>query len=134
MPSGYSSGGNAAPILFFSFFPFPLHTANFASRPSLPLVKAPPPVAFSVSSDKMARGNQRDKAREANQKKLAAQVRRPPKKGNSMSGTEMQRAKESAAEIMRAKQAAGTRPHTTPRSSQHPFANTPSYGSRGQES
>ncbi|OAQ99108.1 hypothetical protein LLEC1_03955 [Akanthomyces lecanii] len=49
----------------------------------------------------MARGNQRDKAREANQKKLAAQ-----KKGSSMSGTEMQRAKESAAEIMRAKQAA----------------------------
>ncbi|OAA44276.1 4F5 domain protein [Metarhizium rileyi] len=49
----------------------------------------------------MARGNQRDKAREANQKKLAAQ-----KKGNNMSGTEMQRAKESAAEIMRQKQAA----------------------------
>ncbi|KGQ12501.1 hypothetical protein BBAD15_g1738 [Beauveria bassiana D1-5] len=65
----------------------------------------------------MARGNQRDKAREANQKKLAAQRYRnsnarvlPPsqKKGNSMSGTEMQRAKESAADIMRAKQAAGT--------------------------
>ncbi|KYK58409.1 4F5 domain protein [Drechmeria coniospora] len=51
----------------------------------------------------MARGNQRDKAREANQKKMAAQ-----KKGNSMSGTEMQRAKESAADIMRQKQAAGT--------------------------
>ncbi|POR32921.1 Four F5 protein [Tolypocladium paradoxum] len=49
----------------------------------------------------MARGNQRDKAREANQKKLAAQ-----KKGNSMSGNEMQRAKESAAEIMRQKQLA----------------------------
>ncbi|KAG5920381.1 hypothetical protein E4U42_006213 [Claviceps africana] len=50
----------------------------------------------------MARGNQRDKAREANQKKLASM-----KKGNNMSGSEMQRAKESAAEIMRAKQAAG---------------------------
>jgi hypothetical protein len=49
----------------------------------------------------MARGNQRDKAREANQKKMAAQ-----KKGNGMSGTEMQKAKESAAEIMRKKQAA----------------------------
>ncbi|KAM4066875.1 small EDRK-rich factor 1/2-like, N-terminal domain-containing protein [Hirsutella rhossiliensis] len=49
----------------------------------------------------MARGNQRDKAREANLKKLAAQ-----KKGNNMSGTEMQRAKEGAAEIMRQKQAA----------------------------
>ncbi|WYZ37353.1 hypothetical protein EsH8_II_000859 [Colletotrichum jinshuiense] len=49
----------------------------------------------------MTRGNQRDKAREAAQKKLASQ-----KKGNSMSGTEMQRAKESAAEIMRQKQAA----------------------------
>ncbi|KAM3515588.1 hypothetical protein MY11210_000766 [Beauveria gryllotalpidicola] len=49
----------------------------------------------------MARGNQRDKAREANQKKLAAQ-----KKANNMTGTEMQRAKETAADIMRAKQAA----------------------------
>ncbi|KAG5982110.1 hypothetical protein E4U55_002288 [Claviceps digitariae] len=49
----------------------------------------------------MARGNQRDKAREANQKKMASM-----KKGNNMSGSEMQRAKESAAEIMRAKQAA----------------------------
>ncbi|UQC74410.1 uncharacterized protein CLUP02_01061 [Colletotrichum lupini] len=48
----------------------------------------------------MTRGNQRDKAREAAQKKAASQ-----KKGNSMSGTEMQRAKESAAEIMRQKQA-----------------------------
>ncbi|KFG84934.1 4F5 domain protein [Metarhizium anisopliae] len=53
----------------------------------------------------MARGNQRDKAREANLKKQAAQ-----KKGNTMTGTEMQRAKESAAEIMRQKQAAGTTP------------------------
>ncbi|KAK7424308.1 hypothetical protein QQX98_000576 [Neonectria punicea] len=49
----------------------------------------------------MARGNQRDKAREANLKKAAAQ-----KKGNNMSGTEMQRSKEQAAEIMRQKQAA----------------------------
>ncbi|KAJ0304216.1 hypothetical protein COL5a_005350 [Colletotrichum fioriniae] len=50
----------------------------------------------------MTRGNQRDKAREAAQKKAASQ-----KKGNTMSGTEMQRAKESAAEIMRQKQANG---------------------------
>ncbi|KAK2069773.1 hypothetical protein P8C59_004324 [Phyllachora maydis] len=49
----------------------------------------------------MARGNQRDKAREANQKKQAGQ-----KKGNNLSGTEMQRAKEEAAAKMRAKQAA----------------------------
>ncbi|KAG5944801.1 hypothetical protein E4U53_006822 [Claviceps sorghi] len=54
----------------------------------------------------MARGNQRDKAREANQKKMASMLRDVQKKGNSMSGSEMQRAKESAAEIMRAKQAA----------------------------
>ncbi|KFA50579.1 hypothetical protein S40293_10676 [Stachybotrys chartarum IBT 40293] len=98
----------------------------------------------------MARGNQRDKAREAAQKKQAAMVRStliPPtltinsgytphhprckqagpavghvmanfldalpvaqKKGNTMSGSEMQRAKETAAEIMRQKQAAGTVP------------------------
>lgn len=70
----------------------------------------------------MARGNQRDKAREANLKKQAAQVSQGvewtwipstvaltsgQKKGNTMSGTEMQRAKESAADIMRQKQAAG---------------------------
>ncbi|KAF7537265.1 hypothetical protein G7Z17_g12887 [Cylindrodendrum hubeiense] len=62
----------------------------------------PPPITvLPHSSVTMARGNQRDKAREAAQKKLAGQ-----KKGNSMSGTEMQRAKESAAEIMRKKQAA----------------------------
>lgn len=56
----------------------------------------------------MARGNQRDKAREANLKKQAAQ-----KSKNNMSGAEMQRAKESAAEIMRKKQLAckcGLRP------------------------
>ncbi|KAK1596060.1 uncharacterized protein LY79DRAFT_667553 [Colletotrichum navitas] len=53
----------------------------------------------------MTRGNQRDKAREAAQKKAAAQ-----KKGNTMSGTEMQRAKETAAEIMRQKQAAAPGP------------------------
>ncbi|KAK1961972.1 hypothetical protein LY78DRAFT_661681 [Colletotrichum sublineola] len=50
----------------------------------------------------MTRGNQRDKAREAAQKKAAS-----VKKANNMSGTEMQRAKETAAEIMRQKQAAG---------------------------
>ncbi|CAD6505150.1 BgTH12-00645 [Blumeria graminis f. sp. triticale] len=49
----------------------------------------------------MARGNQRDKAREANLKKLAEQ-----KKGNSMSGPEMQREKEKVAQKMREKQAA----------------------------
>jgi len=49
----------------------------------------------------MARGNQRDKAREANQKKLAAQ-----KSGNSMTGAEMQREKERVAAKMREKQAA----------------------------
>ncbi|KAK3386937.1 putative serf family protein [Podospora didyma] len=49
----------------------------------------------------MARGNQRDKAREAAQKKLASQ-----KKGNGMSGSELAKAKLEAAEKMRAKQAA----------------------------
>ncbi|KAH7367326.1 hypothetical protein B0T11DRAFT_325607 [Plectosphaerella cucumerina] len=49
----------------------------------------------------MARGNQRDKAREKNLKAQAAM-----KAGNSMSGTELQRARESAADIMRQKQAA----------------------------
>ncbi|KAF6821703.1 4f5 domain protein [Colletotrichum sojae] len=48
----------------------------------------------------MTRGNQRDKAREAAQKKANSTTK------NSMSGTEFQRAKESAAEIMRQKQAA----------------------------
>ncbi|KAH8685554.1 hypothetical protein BGZ60DRAFT_365389 [Tricladium varicosporioides] len=49
----------------------------------------------------MARGNQRDKAREANQKKMAEQ-----KKSNAMSGSEMQREKEKVAAKMREKQAA----------------------------
>jgi hypothetical protein len=49
----------------------------------------------------MARGNQREKSREANLKKQQGQ-----KKGNNLSGSEMQRAKESAADIMRQKQAA----------------------------
>ncbi|KAI6248612.1 hypothetical protein HI914_03555 [Erysiphe necator] len=49
----------------------------------------------------MARGNQRDKAREANQKKMAEQ-----KKSNTMSGTEMQRQKEKVAQMMRQKQQA----------------------------
>ncbi|KAJ4417276.1 hypothetical protein N0V85_001920 [Neurospora sp. IMI 360204] len=49
----------------------------------------------------MSRGNQREKAREANLKKQAAQ-----KKINSKSGTEMQRDKETVAALMRAKQAA----------------------------
>merc|ERR1712093_65621 len=46
----------------------------------------------------MARGNQRDKAREANQKKMADM-----KKGNSMSGSEMQREKEKVAAKMKEK-------------------------------
>ncbi|KAL2073810.1 hypothetical protein VTL71DRAFT_11136 [Oculimacula yallundae] len=54
-----------------------------------------------LKSFEMARGNQRDKAREANQKKLADQ-----KKGNSMTGSEMQREKEKVAQKMRDKQAA----------------------------
>ncbi|EAA27668.1 hypothetical protein GE21DRAFT_3312 [Neurospora crassa] len=49
----------------------------------------------------MSRGNQREKAREANLKKQAAQ-----KKVNTKSGTEMQRDKEAVAALMRAKQAA----------------------------
>ncbi len=77
----------------------------------------------------MARGNQRDKAREANQKKLADQVSlrtrwsysehclnsdalltifsSTQKKGNSMSGAEMARQKEAVDVRMRIKQAAG---------------------------
>ncbi|KAK8224634.1 4F5 domain protein, partial [Phyllosticta capitalensis] len=51
----------------------------------------------------MARGNQREKAREKNQKAQAG-----VKNKNNMSGAEFQRAKEDAASIMRAKQAAGT--------------------------
>ncbi|KAG8673546.1 hypothetical protein FPOAC2_06993 [Fusarium poae] len=49
----------------------------------------------------MARGNQRDKARE---KKLKEEGKK--KSGNAMSGTQMQHAKESNADIMRKKQAA----------------------------
>ncbi|KAK0706845.1 hypothetical protein B0T26DRAFT_756291 [Lasiosphaeria miniovina] len=49
----------------------------------------------------MARGNQRDKAREANLKKLATM-----KKGNSLSGSALAKSKEEAAEKMRQKQAA----------------------------
>ena len=78
----------------------------------------------------MARGNQRDKAREKNQAKLAAQVRMVlcarrhstplqktnldlQKSGNNMTGSELQKAKESAAEIMRKKQAAGKYTYVT---------------------
>ncbi|KAF3039193.1 hypothetical protein E8E12_007070 [Didymella heteroderae] len=49
----------------------------------------------------MARGNQRDKAREKNLKEQAGK-----KKANTMSGSEQQKAKENAAAIMRAKQLA----------------------------
>ncbi|KXT04214.1 hypothetical protein AC578_73 [Pseudocercospora eumusae] len=48
----------------------------------------------------MARGNQRDKAREKN---LAKQAQEKTK--NTASGTQQQRDKENAAEIMRRKQA-----------------------------
>ncbi|KAK4457499.1 hypothetical protein QBC42DRAFT_156778, partial [Cladorrhinum samala] len=50
----------------------------------------------------MARGNQRDKAREAAQKKAQSM-----KKGHGMSGSELAKAKEVAAQKMREKQAAG---------------------------
>jgi len=49
----------------------------------------------------MARGNQREKAREKTQKAASAQ-----KKKNAQSGTEYQRTKEDQAAIMRTKQAA----------------------------
>jgi len=49
----------------------------------------------------MARGNQRDRDRIANQKKMATQ-----KSSNNMSGSEMQREKEKVAAKMREKQAA----------------------------
>ncbi|KAI8293313.1 hypothetical protein K4K59_005804 [Colletotrichum sp. SAR11_240] len=56
----------------------------------------------------MTRGNQRDKAREAAQKKASGASFFPTqqKTKNTMSGTEFARAKESAADIMRQKQAA----------------------------
>ncbi|KAK3304538.1 uncharacterized protein B0T15DRAFT_536828 [Chaetomium strumarium] len=60
----------------------------------------------------MSRGNQRDKAREANMKKQAAQ-----KKAHGMSGSELAKAKELAAQKMREKQAAGMRPSLSPESS-----------------
>jgi len=49
----------------------------------------------------MARGNQRDKAREANLKKQAG-----AKKAHGLSGSELAKAKEVAAQKMREKQAA----------------------------
>ncbi|PHH85695.1 hypothetical protein CDD83_63 [Cordyceps sp. RAO-2017] len=63
-----------------------------------PAARSPPRPSRPIA---MARGNQREKSREANLKKQAAL-----KKGNNLSGTEMQRAKEQAADIMRQKQAA----------------------------
>ncbi|KAH7247991.1 hypothetical protein BHE90_002141 [Fusarium euwallaceae] len=51
----------------------------------------------------MARGNQREKSRQANLKKQAEEAKR---KGNAMSGSQMQHAKEANADIMRQKQAA----------------------------
>jgi hypothetical protein len=70
----------------------------------------------------MARGNQREKAREKTQKAASSQkkknsVRLPAHQNRSsadfslqQSGTEFQRTKEAQADIMRAKQAAGTVP------------------------
>ncbi|RSL69948.1 hypothetical protein CEP54_002014 [Fusarium duplospermum] len=49
----------------------------------------------------MARGNQREKARQANLKEQAKK-----KTSNNLSGTQMQHAKEANADIMRKKQAA----------------------------
>ena len=51
----------------------------------------------------MARGNQRDKAREKNLKEAGS-----IKKKNTQSGTEFQRTKEDQAAIMRQKQAEGS--------------------------
>ncbi|KAH6949882.1 hypothetical protein DER45DRAFT_619618 [Fusarium avenaceum] len=51
----------------------------------------------------MARGNQRDKARIAGEKKKDEMAKR---QGNGMSGSQMQHAKETNAELMRQKQAA----------------------------
>ncbi|EEH48470.2 uncharacterized protein PADG_04549 [Paracoccidioides brasiliensis Pb18] len=53
----------------------------------------------------MARGNQREKAREKTQKEAAQQ-----KKKNTQSGTEFARTKEAQAAIMRQKQEAGMSP------------------------
>ncbi|RSL64228.1 hypothetical protein CEP51_013183 [Fusarium floridanum] len=49
----------------------------------------------------MARGNQREKSRQANLKEQAKK-----KNSNNLSGTQMQHAKEANADIMRQKQAA----------------------------
>ncbi|RSM17684.1 hypothetical protein CDV31_003454 [Fusarium ambrosium] len=57
----------------------------------------------------MARGNQREKSRQANLKEQAKK-----KNSNNLSGTQMQHAKEANADIMRQKQAAGTDPFTEP--------------------
>ncbi|KAF2266606.1 hypothetical protein CC78DRAFT_542248 [Lojkania enalia] len=62
------------------------------------------PLAKQIKSGKeMARGNQRDKAREKN---LKEQARQAQKSKNTQSGTEFARTKEDQAAIMRAKQAA----------------------------
>lgn len=56
----------------------------------------------------MARGNQRDKAREKNLKEQAGK-----KSKNTQTGSELAKAKEDAATIMRAKQAAADAKKTT---------------------
>ena len=70
-----------------------------------------PPSLYSVE---MARGNQRDKAREKNLKAQAGQ-----KKSNSKTGSEMQREREALALKMREKQAAGGPPSAVRRVSLH---------------
>ncbi|KAF4982132.1 hypothetical protein FZEAL_2192 [Fusarium zealandicum] len=55
----------------------------------------------------MARGNQREKSRQANDKKREAEAK---SKGNGLSGSQMQHNKEANADIMRQKQAACTPP------------------------
>ncbi|KAL8796736.1 MAG: hypothetical protein Q9182_007313 [Xanthomendoza sp. 2 TL-2023] len=60
----------------------------------------------------MARGNQRDKAREKNQKEAAGQ-----KKKNTQTGTEFARTKEAQAAIMKAKQEAHAKKATESSSS-----------------
>jgi len=74
----------------------PISLGHLGRSPQIPQ----PPHTLEATLE-MARGNQRDKAREATQKKLAAQ-----KSHNTMSGAEMQREKEKVAQKMREKQAA----------------------------
>ncbi|EKD16490.1 4F5 domain protein [Drepanopeziza brunnea f. sp. 'multigermtubi' MB_m1] len=76
------------------------HSSPYPRRQESLLTRLPSIVDTEYQSQ-MARGNQRDKAREANLKKMAEQ-----KKGNTMSGTAMAAEKEKVAAKMREKQAA----------------------------